>query len=115
MSLVNRKDFGCGSSDESKKRNYKMHPAIFNKEVLNCDLDRVRTSIASSLGGIKPTNLRIIEDKYNNVLRKQHFSPTNFEVDDNAVKICRKDDIEFQGPLKPIRHVLYIDISLFQL
>ena len=35
-----------------------MDPVIINKEVLNRDLDRVRTSIASSQGGIKSANFK---------------------------------------------------------
>ena len=87
-----------------------MQRAVVNKEVLNCDLDRVRTSIASTHTGLKPTNLKIIEDKYINVLRKLKYSPKKFEIVDIALKIVNRDGILFQNDIHPIRYELLFTV-----
>ena len=92
-----------------------MNRAIVNREILRCDLDRVRSIIDSAQGGIKPTSLKIIEDRYNNVLRQLRFLPTNFETDEIALKICEKDGVILQESFQPIRYVLYVIMYFFSL
>ena len=82
-----------------------------NKEVLNCDLDRVRTSIAHAKLGFIPTCLKIVKDKYVNLLRKRQYSRKIIEIDETALEIVSKDGVLLNN-LQPIRYVFYVTVFI---
>ena len=82
-----------------------------NKEVLNCDLDRVSTSIAHAQPGFIPTCLKIVKDKYVNLLRKRQYSRKIIEIDETALEIVSKDGVLLNN-LQPIRYVFYVTVFI---
>ena len=80
---------------------------VSNKE-LNCVLDRIRASISSSHVGLIPNNLKIIRDKYINGLPKVKHTHGKFDIDDDALKIVKRDGISLQNNIQPIRYKYFI-------
>ena len=80
---------------------------MVSREVLRCDLDRIKLIIASSKSGIRPASLKIIEEKYRKALRQQRFISSSFVTDQKSIEICERDGILLKETFRPIRCVLY--------
>ena len=95
--------------------NIQFPPAMVSREILRCDLDRVKLIIASSKSGIRPTSLKIIEERYQKALRQQRFVCSSFATDRKLIEICDRDGIVLQETFRPIWYVLYNKINLLLL
>ena len=95
--------------------NIQFPPAMVSREILRCDLDRVKLIIASSKSGIRPTSLKIIEERYLKALRQQRFVRSSCATDQKSIEICDRDGIVLQETFRPIWYVLYNKINLLLL
>ena len=76
-----------------------------SKEVLSSDLERLKTSIESTVLGITPTNAKLLREKYQHHLGKYvpfKYGSSKYSIDENGSKIIEKEGIILKENEKPI-------------
>ena len=76
-----------------------------NREVLLSDLERLRTSIKSTVLGITPSNVKQLRDKYQRHIEKYvlfKYGNSTYVIDENGTKIIEKEGIVLKENQKPI-------------